>query len=409
MAYRDKTLDHRQRDSGAHRAAPAAGVASRVFPAGPDRNSAGCVLAQGRQIQRFRVDGCSRVCLLDGVDRRQWFGQAAEAAGGPGYVDSQRASSRWLALFSADASGTSRRSGLDRPYHRLDYVRLGRAPRKIAGGAAQVPVAPRPRWRLFLAPQVVDGYVLQSFLFYFVLLLVSFVLMTHVYTFFELLSDIVKNHITMSRVFTYLFFLTPQLSLRFGADQRAGGGADHFRHSHQAQRNHGIQGQRDQLVPSGGSGAGDDAVAERRPVCFRSLLRARRPIGSRTRSAKRSRASRCRPICIRTASGSSIRARTTIRRVFYYKYLGSGAKGDVGCRRSSSWIRPVSAFESISRRKKRAGSRRSRTWIFENGWSRDFRRQPREVHQLQRSGRHVQGNRRAVRTISCRKFCRISR
>ena len=43
------------------------------------------------------------------------------------------------------------------------------------------------------------------------LLLVSFVLMTHVYTFFELLSDIVKNHIAMFRVFTYLFFLTPQL------------------------------------------------------------------------------------------------------------------------------------------------------------------------------------------------------
>jgi LPS export ABC transporter permease LptG len=44
-----------------------------------------------------------------------------------------------------------------------------------------------------------------------VILLVSFVLMTQVYTFFELLSDIVKNNIAMSRVFTYLFFLTPQL------------------------------------------------------------------------------------------------------------------------------------------------------------------------------------------------------
>jgi LPS export ABC transporter permease LptG len=66
-------------------------------------------------------------------------------------------------------------------------------------------------WRMFLVPQVVDRYVLQSFLFYFTLLLISFVLMTHVYTFFDLLSDIVKNHIEMTRVFTYLFFLTPQL------------------------------------------------------------------------------------------------------------------------------------------------------------------------------------------------------
>ena len=62
-----------------------------------------------------------------------------------------------------------------------------------------------------LLPQVIDGWVLSSFLFYFVVLLVSFVMMTHVFTFFELLSDIVKNHIPMSRVLTYHFFLTPRL------------------------------------------------------------------------------------------------------------------------------------------------------------------------------------------------------
>jgi LPS export ABC transporter permease LptG/LPS export ABC transporter permease LptF len=81
----------------------------------------------------------------------------------------------------------------------------------------RLPMAPSPTrargrgWRPFLVPQVADTYVLYGFLFYFALLLVSFVLMTHVYTFFELLSDIVKNNIAMSRVFTYLFFLTPQL------------------------------------------------------------------------------------------------------------------------------------------------------------------------------------------------------
>jgi LPS export ABC transporter permease LptF/LPS export ABC transporter permease LptG len=71
--------------------------------------------------------------------------------------------------------------------------------------------AGRRGWRLFLVPQVADTYVLYGFLFYFTLLLVSFVLMTHVFTFFDLLSDIVKNNIAMSRVFTYLFFLTPEL------------------------------------------------------------------------------------------------------------------------------------------------------------------------------------------------------
>ncbi|MFX5752115.1 LptF/LptG family permease, partial [Acinetobacter baumannii] len=43
------------------------------------------------------------------------------------------------------------------------------------------------------------------------LLLVSFVLMIQVFNFFELLSDIIKNKIPMSRVLTYHVFLTPKL------------------------------------------------------------------------------------------------------------------------------------------------------------------------------------------------------
>ena len=62
-----------------------------------------------------------------------------------------------------------------------------------------------------LLPALVDTYVLSSFLYYFVVLLASFVLMTHVFTFFDLLGDIVKNRIPMSLVATYLLFLTPQL------------------------------------------------------------------------------------------------------------------------------------------------------------------------------------------------------
>ena len=63
----------------------------------------------------------------------------------------------------------------------------------------------------FLLIQIVDTYILSNFLFYFVLLLSSFVLMALVYNFFELLSHIVKNKIAMTRVFTYLAFLTPKL------------------------------------------------------------------------------------------------------------------------------------------------------------------------------------------------------
>ncbi len=73
-------------------------------------------------------------------------------------------------------------------------------------------IGPR-RWvtSLPLLPQVIDTYVLASFIFYFVLLVTSFVLIFHVFTFFELLSDIIKNHPSMTRVLSYHFFLTPRL------------------------------------------------------------------------------------------------------------------------------------------------------------------------------------------------------
>ncbi len=70
LAYHDKTLDPRQRDSGAHRAASAPGSAAGLFSAGSDRDSAGHILAQGWQIQRVRAHRRPGVRLLDGADRR---------------------------------------------------------------------------------------------------------------------------------------------------------------------------------------------------------------------------------------------------------------------------------------------------------------------------------------------------
>jgi LPS export ABC transporter permease LptG/LPS export ABC transporter permease LptF len=67
------------------------------------------------------------------------------------------------------------------------------------------------RGRFPLLPQLVDTYVLNSFLFYLGVWLIGFVVLIHVFTFFELLSDIVKNRIPMAQVFEYLFFLTPKL------------------------------------------------------------------------------------------------------------------------------------------------------------------------------------------------------
>ena len=65
--------------------------------------------------------------------------------------------------------------------------------------------------QLRLLPQVLDTYILLPFFLYFLMFLVCFVLMTEVYTFYELLSDIIKNKISMSRVLTYLYYLAPML------------------------------------------------------------------------------------------------------------------------------------------------------------------------------------------------------
>jgi LPS export ABC transporter permease LptG/LPS export ABC transporter permease LptF len=74
-----------------------------------------------------------------------------------------------------------------------------------------IPSAGGPAFiRIPLGPQVIDNYILTSFVFYFLLLLTSFVLMTEVFTFFELLGDILRNN-TAGLVPRYLLFLTPQL------------------------------------------------------------------------------------------------------------------------------------------------------------------------------------------------------
>lgn len=93
---------------------------------------------------------------------------------------------------------------LQRQWKRLSGSFTGGNGSSKARGARQVQRFP-------LVPQVVDSYVLAAFLFYFVLILISFVLTYHIYTFFELLGDIVKNQIPMSEVLTYLFFLSPKL------------------------------------------------------------------------------------------------------------------------------------------------------------------------------------------------------
>ncbi|MCX6592486.1 MAG: LptF/LptG family permease [Acidobacteria bacterium] len=74
----------------------------------------------------------------------------------------------------------------------------------------ETPLRLLPR-RFFLLPQLIDTYVLSGFLFYFALMLVSFVMLFEVYTFFELLSDIVRNKVPMARLLIYMLNLAPKL------------------------------------------------------------------------------------------------------------------------------------------------------------------------------------------------------
>lgn len=105
---------------------------------------------------------------------------------------------------------------LERPGERdvVGFLRslLRRAYRAVRGRLpARTATVKNGRSLYPLLPQIVDTYIVSSFLFYFFVLLVSFVALTHVFTFFELLSDIMKNNIPMSRVLTYHLFLTPKL------------------------------------------------------------------------------------------------------------------------------------------------------------------------------------------------------
>ena len=65
--------------------------------------------------------------------------------------------------------------------------------------------------RFAFRPLLIDGYVLNSFLFYFAILLIALVLLIEVFTFFELLGDMIKNDIGMPTMLDYLWHLAPKL------------------------------------------------------------------------------------------------------------------------------------------------------------------------------------------------------
>ena len=60
-------------------------------------------------------------------------------------------------------------------------------------------------------PRLLDAYVMREFLGMFILVLSSFVMLMLVFTFFELVGDILRNHIPLTTVGEYLFNLTPSM------------------------------------------------------------------------------------------------------------------------------------------------------------------------------------------------------
>jgi LPS export ABC transporter permease LptG/LPS export ABC transporter permease LptF len=62
-----------------------------------------------------------------------------------------------------------------------------------------------------LFPRLLDAYVVREFFGMFMLVLASFVMLMLVFTFFELIGDIVRNHIALVTVGEYLFNLAPSM------------------------------------------------------------------------------------------------------------------------------------------------------------------------------------------------------
>jgi LPS export ABC transporter permease LptF/LPS export ABC transporter permease LptG len=85
-----------------------------------------------------------------------------------------------------------------------------RSPRLSARGAFE---RTSSRRRIFRArfPLILDDMVLRDFALYLTLILMTFLMLTLVFTFFELLSDIVRNKIPLTVVADYLVNVTPSM------------------------------------------------------------------------------------------------------------------------------------------------------------------------------------------------------
>ncbi|MGA3186819.1 MAG: LptF/LptG family permease [Bryobacteraceae bacterium] len=128
----------------------------------------------------------------------------------------------WLPDIIFALFGIAMMTRLEKPGDRdilgrlIIYFRgFGRTPQQRAQRALDRQQAKILMGRFPLVPQIIDRYVLASFLFYFMMLLLTFVAIFHIFEFFQLLSDIIRNSIGLSTILQYHFWLTPRLIYDF--------------------------------------------------------------------------------------------------------------------------------------------------------------------------------------------------
>jgi LPS export ABC transporter permease LptG/LPS export ABC transporter permease LptF len=81
----------------------------------------------------------------------------------------------------------------------------------IFGLLSRFQTRPRRAKARHVFPRILDEYVVREFLNTFFLVLAAFVMLMLVFTFFELVGDILRNHIPLSTVGAYLINLTPSM------------------------------------------------------------------------------------------------------------------------------------------------------------------------------------------------------
>jgi LPS export ABC transporter permease LptF/LPS export ABC transporter permease LptG len=109
--------------------------------------------------------------------------------------------------------GWFQRIGRLETWKRLIRRRQKQAARKRAAQLAKAANGQheRPRTSEGSFPRLIDLYLLRRFLAYFGALMVTFVFLFYVFTFFELLDDIARHHVPFLVVVNYFRYLTPYL------------------------------------------------------------------------------------------------------------------------------------------------------------------------------------------------------